>query len=72
MEKLQLKKIQNTKLNLNKNYFQIMTYEQFKQTKFYTGMFKYMLTQYSPEFTETVLKDLYRRADKNETLDSYK
>jgi hypothetical protein len=34
-----------------------MTYEQFKQTKFYTGMFKYMLTQYSPEFTETVLKE---------------
>ena len=49
-----------------------MTYEQFKQTKFYTGMFKYMLTQYSQEFTETVLKDLYFRADRNETLDSYK
>ena len=49
-----------------------MTYEEFKQTKFYTGMFKYMLTQYSPEFTETVLKDLYFRADRNETLDSYK
>lgn len=49
-----------------------MTYEQFKQTKFYTGMFKYMLTQYSPEFTETVLKDLYFRKESQDTLDTLK
>ena len=49
-----------------------MTFNQFKKTKFYVGMFKYMLTQYSEDFTKEVLKDLYLRAESQGTLNTYK
>jgi len=45
-----------------------MTFQQFTKTTFYKTMFDHMLTAYSKEFTQTVLKDLYFRKEHQGTL----
>ena len=67
-----IRNLQNTKLNLNKNYFQIMTYEQFQETEFYKTTFEYMLSEYSEKFTRQCLKDFYFRKEYAGTLDTLK
>ena len=66
------KNLQDAQLNLNKNYFQIMTYEQFQQTEFYKTTFEHMLSEYSEKFTRQCLKDFYFRKEYAGTLDTLK